>query len=223
MAVAAQLSGPRLGPYLAACSGNTKAALKLYRWNIDLSGAAYEALHVFEIMFRNAIDQQLCAWNAQQVERGTGRSHGTDWLMDPSHLLQRLARKDIDKASGRARSALRSSGRTPGHPDILAQLSFGTWRYLLPSNDPGRQRLWRDALHLAFPLLAGPPATLVAHVDAAYKLRNRVAHLEPLLRPGMVRSELTAMREVLKTIDPVCEQWFTSRQRVTSTLRARPV
>jgi hypothetical protein len=35
----------------------------------------------------------------------------------------------------------------PGHPDVLAQLSFGTWRFLLPSNDPGRELLWNQAIN----------------------------------------------------------------------------
>ncbi|GAA1111414.1 hypothetical protein GCM10009630_05640 [Kribbella jejuensis] len=29
---------------------------------------------------------------------------------------------------------------------MLAQLSFGTWRFLLPDNDPGRHHLWNKAM-----------------------------------------------------------------------------
>lgn len=224
-AIAARLSIPRLQPYLAASGGNHKAALRLYQWNIDLSGATYEALHMFEVILRNSMDTQLCAWNATQQERKTGRAHSSDWLMDPSHLLSRLTGDDIVKATRRARSALRSGrpgGRMPGHPDVLAQLNFGTWRFLLPDNDPGRQLLWSQALHHAFPHLTKKPANLVTEVNGIYRMRNRVAHLEPLLRSGVVRREFNSMRSVLGAIDPVCEQWFTSRQRVTATLKARP-
>lgn len=63
----------------------------------------------------------------------------------------------------------------------------------------------------------------MADVDSVYRLRNRVAHLEPLLRQGAVRTEYIAMRNVLAAIDPNAEEWFTSRQRITSVLRARPV
>lgn len=55
-----------------------------------------------------------------------------------------------------------------------------------------------------------------------YQLRNRVAHLEPLLRSGNVRAQLTNMRTVLGEIDPIVEHWFVSYQRVTAVLRARP-
>jgi len=90
---------------------------------------------------------------------------------------------------------------------------------LLPDRDAGKQRLWNDALHAAFPGIQGDPRQLVQRIDGIYRLRNRVAHLEPLLRPGLVRSELNNMRWVLTVIDPALEQWFTSRQRVTQVLR----
>ena len=224
-AIVAQLSQPRLAPYVAAAGGNIKDGLRLYQWNIDLSGAVYEALHVFEVVLRNAMDTQLSAWNATQTNAATGQVHSSDWLMDPAHLLVRLAGSDITKADGRARTALRTGkpgGRVPGHPDVLAQLTFGTWRFLLPSKDPGRQLLWTQALVLSFPGLTITPAALVRRIDGIYRLRNRVAHLEPLLRSGLVHNELTAMRDVLQAINPTTEAWFTSRQRVTGTLRARP-
>jgi hypothetical protein len=224
-AIVAQLSRPRLAPYLAAAGGNVRDGLRLYQWNIDLSGAVYEALHVFEVVLRNAMDTQLSAWNASQADAATGRTHSADWLMDPAHLLIRLAGSDITKAADRARTALRTGrpgGRVPGHPDVLAQLTFGTWRFLLPSRDPGRQLLWRQALSKSFPHLTVKPANLVQQIDGIYRLRNRVAHLEPLLRSGLVHSEITAIPVVLRAIDPTIEAWFTSRQRVTATLRARP-
>jgi hypothetical protein len=205
--------------------GNVKDALRLYQWNIAVSGAVYEALHVFEVVLRNAMDSQLSLWNSTQLDPSTGAAHSADWLMDTSHLLARLAGKDIDKATRRARAALRTGrpgGRVPGHPDVLAQLSFGTWRFLLPSKDPGRQLLWSQALSRAFPYLTGKHAQLVEQVDGIYRLRNRVAHLEPLLRTGVVQNQVTAMRAVLSSIDPTVETWFTSRQRVTAVLRARP-
>jgi hypothetical protein len=193
-------------------------------WNVDVSGAVYESLHRFEVILRNALDEQLCTWNALQP-RPMGGQHSGDWLMDPSHLLQRLAGGDIAKGSQRALAALRTGrrgGRVPGHPDVLAQLNFGTWRFLLPDHDPGRQLLWSQALHAAFPYLSGQPADLVMDVNQIYRLRNRVAHLEPLLSSGTVRDRFNKMRSVVAAIDPVVEQWFVSRQRITAILKAKP-
>ena len=225
-AIVVHLSQPRLAPYLAAAGGGTvRDGLRLYQWNVELSGAVYEALHIFEVVLRNAMDTQLSAWNAIQTNAATGLTYGADWLMEPARLLTRLAGGDITKAVDRARNASRKGkpgGRVPGHPDVLAQLSFGTWRFLLPSRDPGRLLLWRQALASSFPHLTVRPAALVQQVDSIYRLRNRVAHLEPLLRSGLVQNEIKAMRAVLLAIDPTVEAWFTSHQRVTAILKVRP-
>lgn len=223
--IASYLSEPRLGPYLSASGGNVKDALRLYQWNIDVSGSAYEALHIFEVVLRNAIDEQLRSWNATQVDSRTGHRHTDDWLLDPARLLVRLVGDDIDQAATRARRTLRSNGRPdahPEHPDILAQLNFGTWRFLLPDKDRGRRLLWDQALHHAFPHLTETRAALVRKVHGIYQLRNRVAHLEPLLKSGLVRKEYEAMRSVLAAIDDAVDQWFTSRQRMTTILKSRP-
>ncbi|WP_396640921.1 hypothetical protein [Microbacterium sp.] len=133
------LTTQRLAPYLAAANGNEKLALQLYQWNIEISGAAHEALHVFEVVLRNAIDAQLSIWNAQQVDRQSGARFGRDWLLDPAPLLRRLVRQsELDSARARADRALRHHARTATHGDLLAQLSLGTWRFLLPDRDPGR-------------------------------------------------------------------------------------
>jgi hypothetical protein len=83
-------------------------------------------------------------------------------------------------------------------------------------------RRWTDALRNAFPHLAVTPQRLVSQVDGIYRLRNRVAHLEPLLSAGVVQRQFNAMRDVLQAIDPTVDSWFTSRQRITAVLNARP-
>lgn len=222
VAVSASLSRPRLAPYLAVSGNNLRDALRLYQWNIDISGAVYESLHVFEVILRNAMDPQLRTWNARQVNADTGAGHDLDWIMDPAPLLQRLVGRDIQRARTYAARALGRGDRQPSHDDVLTQLSFGTWRFLLPDSDPGRKLLWEQALQDAFPHLDTKPAVLVKEVSGIYTIRNRVAHLEPLLRPNIVWHEFKAMRSVLRAIDPVLEEWFVSRQRITPLLKQRP-
>ena len=66
------------------------------------------------------------------------------------------------------------------------------------------------------------PRQLVESVDGIYRLRNRVAHLEPLLSMGEVRRQYENMRLVLGEISPTVQTWFVSNQRVTAELRNRP-
>lgn len=192
-----------------------------------MSGAVYQMLHVVEIVLRNAVDDRLRTWNSAQSDPRTGLQHDAAWLLDPSRLVERLVRREeIDKAIQRARLATREASRglrSFMHDDVLAQLSFGTWRFLLPDRDPGRRRLWADALSTGFPHLDRPVRALVDDVDRLYRLRNRVAHLEPLLETGSVVSHVRAARRVLRDIEPAAEKWLVSQQRVTTLAQRKPL
>lgn len=218
------ITTPRLAPYLAAVGGCTERALALYEWNVSASAAVYEVLHRFEVGLRNAIDPRLCAWNATQVDPSTGVRHGEDWLIDPSRLLGRLAEKAIRDATPRAQRAVGPRrARAVLHDDVLAATSLGTWRYLLPDRDAGRRRLWSDAVHRAFPHLPAGAAgsDVTSKVQDVLSLRNRVAHLEPLLNVGRTQRHIGAAYTVASWIGPDLHDWITSTQRVTESMRAR--
>jgi hypothetical protein len=219
-----RLSSPRLTPYLAATGQDRKKAIALYQWNIEVSGAIYEALHVFEVILRNTLDDRLCKWNATQTNPATGQLHGNDWVFDPAPLLQRICGKDLGVARGRATQSVskRAGSAVARHEDVLAQLTLGTWRFLLPAKrDPGKQSLWQNALSHGFPNLQRPANQLVAAVHSVYQLRNRVAHLEPLLRTNL-QAEYKNMRTVIDAVDPKTLVWFTSINRIAAVGRARP-
>lgn len=101
-------------------------------------------------------------------------------------------------------------------------MSLGTWRFILPGrSDAGKQRLWDEALHEAFPHLTRSPHQLERAVEGVYRLRNRVAHLEPLINSN-VQAQLVNMRTVIGAIDPLLLSWFASTERIGSTLADRP-
>lgn len=219
-----RITPQRLAPYVAE-TDTLSGAIQLYRWNTELSGAVYEALHVFEVFLRNAIDEKLCHWNAAQLDPAHGRPHSSDWLLDPATPLDRIAGRDIPDARRRASKSTRRrphGQRDPRHEDILAAMSLGTWRFVLPGrNDAGKQKIWNEALQGAFPHLTRTPLQLERAVDGVYRLRNRVAHLEPLINSN-VPAQLTNMRTVIGAIDPQLLSWFSSTERITPVLRDRP-
>jgi hypothetical protein len=73
----------------AAASWNHKHAIALYRWNIERSGAVYQASGVLEVVMRDAVDHDLRAWNAPRIDGATGRPHASAWLVDPAPLPSR--------------------------------------------------------------------------------------------------------------------------------------
>jgi hypothetical protein len=136
-AVIELISPDRLNPYLTACAGDTAAALALYRWNSDFAAAFFEPLGHLEIMLRNALDARL-------VARQQRRGRTIEWYTDTAVPLSDNACGDIAQARQRA-------GRNaPVIPrgKIIAELSFGFWRFLLARQY--KTSLWPD-LAGAFP------------------------------------------------------------------------
>jgi hypothetical protein len=221
--VAHAISAPRFGPYLLAAGGNRSLALDLYDHNVYLSGSIHEALALVEVAVRNAIDVQLRRWNARQVNPATGIRHVGEWTIDPSHVLVRTVGKDLVKAKSRTMRRRQPDGSMAHqHDDVLTQLTFGTWRYLLPDGDPGKRRLWGDALSAAFSNLKGPEPRLVFAMDGIYRLRNRTAHLEPVFKVSALRRQVRNMRLVMRSIDPALEDWLNAVSRIDSVLAQAP-
>lgn len=226
-AVARSISKARLAPYLARCDDHLKTALTLYSWNIEISQAAYSALHVVEVFLRNAMDEQLRTWNASVTDAATGLQHSGDWLLDPSDLIRQRVGDKIDEASSRAKRAIYAKTQTnalPEHDDILAQTSFGLWKFFMPSeNDYGKKKIWEEGLCDAFPntTTADERRKLVSAVNDAHKLRNRIAHLEPVYEMHMP-AYFGNMELILKSIDVKCHAWFTGKALMSAAWEKRP-
>lgn len=129
----------------------------------------------------------------------------------------------LDQALRRAEKAL-GSRRAPNHDDVLAQTTMGTWRFILPSRASiPKQRLWEDALNFAFPNWHGDDwAPLVTAIDDLYKLRNRVAHLEPIFRVPLYRRH-NQVKLALRAIGKTPWRWYNSYQKLTVVERTNPI
>lgn len=213
--LAKTISAPRFQTYVTAAGGDTAKAEELYVANMRLSGAALEALHIFEVVLRNAVDQQLRTWNAS--------NGGTEaWATAPVPLLRGVldASGKLAQAKEAARSALKRK-RQPLHDDVLAQMSLGTWRYLMPSaSDVAKQKLWDEALELAFPrLFEVQRHTLVEWISIVYDLRNRVAHFEPIYGRDL-HGKRRAMKSVVNAISKDARDWFVETDRFSQEITA---
>lgn len=210
------LSVPRFDRFLSECHGDPDEALLLYEWDLKMSGAAHEAMHVVEIVLRNGIDRQLTLWNQKY-------QNDSDWLLNPHYFLRAVLDEqgDLTKAVARANKALRSV-RNPRHEDVLAQMSFGSWRFLLPSSSsPSKLKIWDESLINAFPHWYGDGKSLVEMVDQIYKLRNRIAHLEPIYREKL-RARRKQMLNLVKAMDRPTHAWFIEQERMLAVIEARP-
>ncbi|SNQ50246.1 Abi-like protein [Frankia canadensis] len=204
-----RLSAERLDPYERACNHDLEQAVALYEWNSSISAAFHEVLGLFEIVLRNALHDQLTLWHQRQRRPG-------QWFDDPAGILEAHRRRDVADAYAR----LRRDGKviTPGR--MIAELTFGFWRYLLTRRY--ETTLWTPALRRAFPNLRPAQRTRIySPVDSLVRLRNRVAHHEPIHS----RPLATLHRDLLRVtghLDASVEEWISSRSRVPALLLARP-
>ena len=53
------MSPQRMERYLTACGGDTRKAMTLYRYNLQVSQEMFTLVSCFEVALRNAIDRKL--------------------------------------------------------------------------------------------------------------------------------------------------------------------
>lgn len=205
--VAAALSPDRFDPYLRATGGSHARALRLYEWNVRVSGAMFELLGVVEVVVRNAMGARLTSLH--------GDLAGC-WYDDPRGILNGHAHRDI--AQARSRLQKMRYEETPGR--VVAELSFGFWTFLLAKRYEAT--LWTPQLRHAFPdLTPQRRATAYQSMNVLHGLRNRIAHHEPIHRRDLVADSQT-IRQVLGWIDHEVDRWAADISRLPAIIAERP-
>jgi hypothetical protein len=213
-------SAPRMSSYRRLVDTNTEAE-QLYHWNIILSAAFYECLAILEVALRNAIDKELRLIN-EKIPDPDGVIHTQDWLLDPNYVIETAVSK---KSISLARNRARESKNHPNHDDILAQMTFASWRYIIPSNSPNnfvKQKIWSEGLHQAFNMSDYSLSRFARDLKDLHKLRNRIAHVEAIVEEQYAKNTMRSIYRVAKSIDPELERYIKSTQRVTYINKQRP-
>ncbi|MEI7029688.1 hypothetical protein [Streptomyces pratensis] len=207
-AVIELFSTDRLNPYLTACAGDHAAALALYRWNSDLAAGFFEPLGHLEIMLRNALDAQLVAGQQR-------RGRTADWYTDRRVPLSGKARADIAQAQQRAGW----HGAASPRGKVIAELSFGFWRFLLARQY--KTKLWPD-LAGAFPHAPDRALSTVEDpVARLHKFRNRIAHHEGIWHLS-TEDRRDDIQTVLGFMNPAAAAWVDGASRIDDVLARRP-
>jgi hypothetical protein len=184
-----RLSSDRLQPYRASVGGDTERAIRLYEQNTLLSESLYGVLQGLEIALRNSIHAQLTA--------SFGRP---DWW-----CVLRLKPEQAMMLQS-AQESLRRESKPLDASRIVAELSFGFWTGL---TGPRYSDLWRDHLVKIFPRRPVQRADVQLRLNSIRKLRNRIAHHEPILsRP--LQKDVNQIFDTLAWISPVTARWVRS-------------
>ena len=195
--------------YVDAAGGDVAAALELYRWNTQVSGAFWETLSHLEIVLRNVLAGRLGARHAAAGRPGS-------WLDDRAGELDGRARQDIAKA----RQRVRAKGKAASDAQTLAELPFGFWRFLLARRYA--TTMWPD-LAGGFP---GAPdrarTTIEQPVTRLHEFRNRLAHHERVWNQPL-KHRYDDVVALLGYVDDELLTWVTAGCRVSAVLAACPI
>jgi hypothetical protein len=168
------MSQKRMNRYLAACGGDSRKAMTLYRYNLQLSQETFTIISCFEVALRNAIDEKLTP------------SMGAEWLKDSIMPGGAFASPILHKTHDIIDRAYRKllTDNLYSHSKLLASLEFGIWKYMF---SPVQYRVTGRTLLSIFPNKArSTPQVQYNHsyifneLDKINTLRNRIAHHEPI-------------------------------------------
>lgn len=212
-AVRAALSPARMGTYEVAAGvqgDDDPAALVLYAWNAEVSGALLPPLHVCEVVIRNTVSDVL-----ESI-------YGNRWpwsltfecsLPDPQQGYS--PRRDLQSA--------RRSASTTGK--VIPELKFVFWQKMFTGRYDNR--IWDGHLRRVLPNLdpALPVQTLRQQIyrdlEQLRLLRNRIAHHEPIF----TRNLADDYRKILELVDYRCAvtaAWLDANQQVAVVIKNKP-
>lgn len=178
------LSVERLTTYVRLAERNTQKAADLYIENLNKCQDFYAKLHWLEVGLRNAMNREL------------SQKYGVEWFDNPHVGLGLKEQGQIAKA----KEHLARDKKPLSNGNMIAELSFGLWVNLF--NSP-YEKLWRYPLRKAF---AGHNGKLERHVISKklrpiLKLRNRIAHYEPILHYDLPEIEHDIV-DIVRWIEP---------------------
>lgn len=160
--------------YLTACGGDTRKAMTLYRYNLQISQEMFTIVSCFEVALRNAIDRKLTD------------NLGENWLRDsilPDGVFtEPILRKTRDIIAFAHRKLTQSHSYS--HPKLLAEMEFGVWKYMF---SPIQYRVTGRNLLAIFPNkprssreMQYNQTYIFNELDKVNSLRNRIAHHETI-------------------------------------------
>lgn len=154
--------------------------MTLYRKNLQLSQELFTVISCFEVVLRNRIDE-------------TVKPHlGNDWLRDSLEQGQAFGSKskDFNKTRHEISKALNDL-KNYSHEKLVASLGFGFWRFMFngPHFKAVNQQIRTKGVSLMSVFPQKPKSSPQVKYNQSYvfqelsetnKLRNRIAHHEPI-------------------------------------------
>lgn len=203
------ISPQRFSRYLQASHGDEQKALALYQLNAELGASFWVDLMWLEITLRNSINAELSA------------SFTDHWFQAPAFTdrLGDVPRKFLAQSvEASTHSSASASGYAAGK--IIANLTFGFWTGLVSKHYT--HSLWIPSLRKMFDISSAPDrAAIHQALESARRLRNRIAHHEPIFHLNLM-SLNSSIAGLLTALNPTVASLVKSGSK-TSTLLGQHV
>lgn len=192
------ISVARLSSYRTMFHGATDYELYgIYCWNEALSATLFRLISITEIVMRNRFHTALSLH--LHSHHSVGRNDSNDWY---KHIS--LSSKSSDKIRNETHfyhkksKSWRPKTRQPSANDVVSRMTFGfwpklldvggiPWGNLLPQIVPGHRykeaKYWSVIKH---------QDAFYARMDLVNRIRNRIAHFEPVWKQGDMYEERRA-------------------------------
>lgn len=204
------LSPPRFGTYLRAVGGDRNKAMELYCWNTQVSAALYVMLQFFELAVRNATVEALEA------------EFGPNWHLSAGFVKTLRA----PRRGYQPREDLTSNARRlPTAGKVVAELKFAFWQGLFVKGQ--QARVWDTHFASVFPgynkslTVAQARAHAYEQIEEVRRLRNRVAHHEPIFKRDLLKDR-DRIRELVQWRRPRVAKWLDDFEQVTALILVKP-
>lgn len=216
IAIKNALSAARMGTYETISDGagnhiSPDLALELYAWNAQISAAFLAPLHICEVVIRNAVADALES------------QYGNRWPWSPS-FEQSLPNPSSGYSPRGDLQSARQRATTTGK--VIPELKFVFWQKMFTSRYD--IRLWNTYLTQVFPNLPQGQSIsqsrqmLYAELEALRKLRNRIAHHEPIFKRNLA-DDFQKITDLIAFRCLITVTWMRQNQQASQLLAKRPV
>jgi hypothetical protein len=197
------LSSPRFGAYLLRAGHHRDYAVQLYLYNARLAKSLLFPLHIMEVALRNGIDCVLTSL------------FGQEWPSEQAFrtILTVESNNSLQKAINRFKKTVVKKD------DLISELSLDFWSNLFrPEYD---RQVWQTNMRTLFPGSSLTRAAFQPQIVEINKLRNRIAHHEPILDTNISAIHQRII-EVTSNRSAATGDWVKSHSTVANMLRTKP-
>ncbi|MTJ02674.1 hypothetical protein [Idiomarina piscisalsi] len=223
MEIEALVSSNRYATYMKAIENALgepcrALSLELYEWNAELSGKMLFPFHIYEVTLRNCIAEAL------------RDRYSDNWPDNAAFVnsLKPILRGKFIRARDNYYAPIEGS-----EGKLLAELQLSIYESMLTSSQAPRLWIHKKAFEKIFPIAPATPVpentTYEEHIrklvielqigcKTIRKLRNRVAHHEPIFNKNDIYEVIPGVVKLLNWRNPTACSWFKKNELVSKVL-----